>query len=117
MSASETHDGPSHTIADAAQLFGEDHLTRRFAARFAPVFERIAQGAVEREQKRELAYAPVEWLREAGYTKLRVPKEYGGEGVSLTEFLTLVTRLGEACLLYTSPSPRDGLLSRMPSSA
>ena len=24
---------------------------------------------------------------------------------------------GFACLLYTSPSPRDGLLSRMPSSA
>ena len=23
----------------------------------------------------------------------------------------------EPCLLYTSPSPRDGLLSRMPSSA
>ena len=26
-------------------------------------------------------------------------------------------RLAEDCLLYTSPSPRDGLLSRMPSSA
>ena len=26
-------------------------------------------------------------------------------------------RLTYACLLYTSPSPRDGLLSRMPSSA
>ena len=25
--------------------------------------------------------------------------------------------LNNACLLYTSPSPRDGLLSRMPSSA
>ena len=25
--------------------------------------------------------------------------------------------LGISCLLYTSPSPRDGLLSRMPSSA
>ena len=25
--------------------------------------------------------------------------------------------LAQACLLYTSPSPRDGLLSRMPSSA
>ena len=24
---------------------------------------------------------------------------------------------GATCLLYTSPSPRDGLLSRMPSSA
>ena len=29
---------------------------------------------------------------------------------------TVVTYLGP-CLLYTSPSPRDGLLSRMPSSA
>ena len=27
------------------------------------------------------------------------------------------TRNTESCLLYTSPSPRDGLLSRMPSSA
>ena len=27
------------------------------------------------------------------------------------------TLVNEACLLYTSPSPRDGLLSRMPSSA
>ena len=26
-------------------------------------------------------------------------------------------RIQEGCLLYTSPSPRDGLLSRMPSSA
>ena len=25
--------------------------------------------------------------------------------------------LADSCLLYTSPSPRDGLLSRMPSSA
>ena len=27
------------------------------------------------------------------------------------------TYLVQTCLLYTSPSPRDGLLSRMPSSA
>ena len=29
----------------------------------------------------------------------------------------LGTRLGNGCLLYTSPSPRDATLSRMPSSA
>ena len=29
----------------------------------------------------------------------------------------LVTAASSFCLLYTSPSPRDGLLSRMPSSA
>ena len=28
-----------------------------------------------------------------------------------------IISLGITCLLYTSPSPRDGLLSRMPSSA
>ena len=33
--------------------------------------------------------------------------QYGGDGKCLTV----------PCLLYTSPSPRDGLLSRMPSSA
>ena len=30
---------------------------------------------------------------------------------------TQKTHLEQDCLLYTSPSPRDGLLSRMPSSA
>jgi alkylation response protein AidB-like acyl-CoA dehydrogenase len=93
MSAVESQTSALHaTNADAAQLFSDDPLTRRFA----PVFARIAEGAVEREQKRELAYAPVEWLRAAGYTRLRVPQEYGGEGVSFTDFLALVTRLGEA---------------------
>ena len=33
------------------------------------------------------------------------------------EMAELFADLPEACLLYTSPSPRDGLLSRMPSSA
>ena len=37
-------------------------------------------------------------------------QDYGG-------FVGLVKALDSSCLLYTSPSPRDGLLSRMPSSA
>ena len=31
--------------------------------------------------------------------------------------LSTLESLDNTCLLYTSPSPRDGLLSRMPSSA
>ena len=31
--------------------------------------------------------------------------------------LIQTNRINDICLLYTSPSPRDGLLSRMPSSA
>ena len=45
-----------------------------------------------------------------------------GSVVSLTDGIARIHGLadamqGEICLLYTSPSPRDGLLSRMPSSA
>ena len=32
-------------------------------------------------------------------------------------FILYTSPLSTLCLLYTSPSPRDGLLSRMPSSA
>ena len=46
------------------------------------------------------------WLRDLP----RFPEE-GIKQISATEPQHL------ACLLYTSPSPRDGLLSRMPSSA
>ena len=33
------------------------------------------------------------------------------------ELIGVMYAMGLGCLLYTSPSPRDGLLSRMPSSA
>ena len=33
------------------------------------------------------------------------------------ELARLAKEINKLCLLYTSPSPRDGLLSRMPSSA
>ena len=36
---------------------------------------------------------------------------------SVVAVITDVIRDGKPCLLYTSPSPRDATLSRMPSSA
>ena len=43
-----------------------------------------------------------------------------GEALELRVYLSPTPRFADfnnSCLLYTSPSPRDGLLSRMPSSA
>ena len=50
----------------------------------------------------EAQYFPVEIFEKAGalgFMGMLIPERYGG------------------CLLYTSPSPRDATLSRMPSSA
>ena len=42
----------------------------------------------------------------------------GDDASQSTGFVSFIgTGIGNSCLLYTSPSPRDGLLSRMPSSA
>jgi alkylation response protein AidB-like acyl-CoA dehydrogenase len=46
-------------------------------ARFRPLFQRIAGEAVRREQQRELPFEAVQWLREAGFGAIRVPKAYG----------------------------------------
>ena len=51
-----------------------------------------------------------------GYSVLAV--DLPGHGLSSGESLKTIEEMGNwVCLLYTSPSPRDGLLSRMPSSA
>ena len=39
------------------------------------------------------------------------------EAVTIHSVVERLPGLSHICLLYTSPSPRDGLLSRMPSSA
>ena len=40
-----------------------------------------------------------------------------GNTIAFGQFALQAQECGWICLLYTSPSPRDGLLSRMPSSA
>ena len=43
---------------------------------------------------------------------------FGGSGQIGRHLIRKLTKNDyKVCLLYTSPSPRDGLLSRMPSSA
>ena len=58
-------------------------------------------------------YKKSEDLQECDAVLVRSAKMHDME---LPESVKVIARAG-ACLLYTSPSPRDGLLSRMPSSA
>ena len=54
------------------------------------------------------------------YGRRRVGKTFLAETVYREEIVFSITglnKVGKNCLLYTSPSPRDATLSRMPSSA
>ncbi|MCD7082195.1 acyl-CoA dehydrogenase family protein, partial [Pseudomonas sp. MAFF 311095] len=73
---------------------GVDYPT--LAARFRPIFQRIADGALAREQQRTLPHEPIQWLKEAGFGAVRVPVEYGGGGASLPQLFELLIELAEA---------------------
>ena len=63
--------------------------------------------------------APRETCEQLERGAVRLAKKVGYSGVGTVEYLYNITTGAYSflCLLYTSPSPRDGLLSRMPSSA
>lgn len=62
-------------------------------AKYAPVFERIREGAVQRERERILPSEQIEWLKKAGFTGVRVPTEFGGDGATLPQLFQLLVEL------------------------
>lgn len=78
----------------AALSNGTDYES--LAARFRPIFARIAEGTVERERNRALPYEPIEWLKKAGFGAVRVPQEFGGAGASLPQLFQLLIELAAA---------------------
>lgn len=64
--------------------------------RFRPTFDRIAEGALDRETVRRVPLEEAKWLGELGFGALRVPRELGGYGVSLRQLFTLLIELGAA---------------------
>src|SRR5665647_1880841 len=74
-------------------------------------------------QKTGFIITDTEGRRDMAHMHLTIPKafvRFVGNSLHETDYERCdewVKRIGYCCLLYTSPSPRDGLLSRMPSSA
>ena len=94
----------------------------------------FGSGTFGREVDEETSRQLLDYAIEQGITLLDTAEAYGGGnskagrkatyGVDDVREVTTEMYSGEKiiarwmnCLLYTSPSPRDGLLSRMPSSA
>jgi alkylation response protein AidB-like acyl-CoA dehydrogenase len=66
------------------------------AKRFAPVFETIAAGAVDRERNGKLPFEEIGLLKEAGFGALRVPVAFGGLGATLRQTFDLLITLAAA---------------------
>ncbi|WP_332605201.1 monooxygenase [Acinetobacter sp. ESBL14] len=66
------------------------------AAKFRPIFQRIAEGALAREKNRALPYEPIQWLKQAGFGAVRVPVAFGGDGVSQKQLFQLLIELAQA---------------------
>lgn len=64
--------------------------------RFRPVFDRIAEGALDRETTRRIPLDEAALLRDLGFGALRVPRELGGSGASLRQLFGLLIELGAA---------------------
>ena len=88
-------------ISQAANRFGSQCIVAAIDAKHRNVNERITWEVFTHGGRNSTGIDVLEWAQE-------LEKRGAGE--------ILLTSM-DSCLLYTSPSPRDGLLSRMPSSA
>ena len=66
------------------------------ASKYRPVFARIAEGSLQRELDRTLPFEQITWLKEAGFTGVRVPEEFGGDGATLPQMFALLVELAAA---------------------
>jgi alkylation response protein AidB-like acyl-CoA dehydrogenase len=68
-------------------------IERDLVARFAGLFDELGRGAADREANRRLPFAEVAALRDAGFTRVTLPRRHGGDEASHGEFFELLTEL------------------------
>ncbi|MFE1602178.1 acyl-CoA dehydrogenase family protein [Methylobacterium sp. ID0610] len=66
------------------------------AERFRPVFRRIRETAAARDRDRRLPHEEIAWLKEAGFTTLRLPRARNGYDATLPELFNLLIELSAA---------------------
>ena len=124
MSSSSPQSDPSTEWAhqQMARLRSRVEAQRRDAAaeagsptgdRLSKLLDRALQGPATPASPRE---APEQLRTEAATLRAALEREKDA-AEELRRTLAHEAEASDGCLLYTSPSPRDGLLSRMPSSA
>lgn len=65
-------------------------------SKYSPIFAKIAAGSQQREQEGELPFEAIQWLKEVGFTAVRVPSTHGGDGASIPQLFQLLIELSKA---------------------
>ncbi|MGW1462871.1 acyl-CoA dehydrogenase family protein [Streptomyces sp. NPDC002308] len=60
------------------------------------VVKDVAEGAIARDRNRELPREQVRAVAEAGFSRLRIPKEWGGDGLTIPEWGDVLIELAAA---------------------
>lgn len=75
---------------------GPSHRYDELAAQFRPIFAKIKEGILEREKNHILPTEQLAWLKESGFTRLRLPKEHYGFDATIPELFALLIELAQA---------------------
>lgn len=80
------------------QIWGQAPSARyeQLAAQFRPIFEKIKNGVKQREQQHILPTEALQWLKDAGFTRLRLPESYHGFNATIPELFGLLIELAQA---------------------
>lgn len=96
MTHTRTPTASDHTVPEPVEGRTTHGALDAVLARLRPVFARIAEGAIAREHDHVLPFEPVRWLVDAGFGRLRVPTDFGGDGLSIPELAEVLVELGTA---------------------
>lgn len=69
---------------------------KTLAAHFRPLFARIKTASWQREQQHILPFEQLQWLKDSGFTRLRLPEQEGGFSATLPELFQLLIELADA---------------------
>ncbi len=84
------------TQIDQAWGSGASARYEELAERFRPVFAKVRDSAIVRDVERRLPHDEIAWLKEVGFTTLRLPVDEGGFGATLPELFNLLIELSAA---------------------
>ena len=108
-------------IGQQQPVAGPAIATTAFPAELAPYYKDVlSKSQALYEDRTAEGYQPYQGPTMAEFTPEQQQAFTGIAGLAgqqAPKFAEAEQLTRQACLLYTSPSPRDGLLSRMPSSA